>query len=544
MIKKITTICFLSIAITSANAQSTIPTTTVNGSLRITDSLNVTNDISSTGDISTTGNMNAASLSTSSMTTTELTTGHLNVTAGLEAIAVAAGEVTANDTMRAKKDLLIDGNTVIGGNLRVGGLSTITKLSVTDKLILGGNMALKAVSNPVTGVTDFNLGEATIEIDPVKNFAISPCFSTPNISSLNYQNGKMTFWGGTGTNTKALTIGHDGTQSFIDATGGDGATGNRLLINYYCGKDIYMCTGIGFVDVGTSNGLAGGVVGMGPNVEIGMPTRNKQIALNMLVKGGMLEAIKIKNKMGSEELDVFSVGAKGSMKLISDLNNANYVNALDIKSGFGTGIDVFSVGARGGAKLTTTDVNPNFSGFITPYALSVFNRNKNREVLKVANKGTINLYTDNTTPDGAVVVNNVDANKNVFKIFSDGKTQIGAGTPKVGGLATNAMLSVDGLVLAHEVKIAIANTHWADYVFNANYNLKPLTEVEAYITKHKHLPNVPSTSDVEANGINVVEMQATLLQKIEELTLYLLQENKRITKLEKENAELKQLLKK
>ena len=102
------------------------------------------------------------------------------------------------------------------------------------------------------------------------------------------------------------------------------------------------------------------------------------------------------------------------------------------------------------------------------------------------------------------------------------------------------------LAVALEVALAAPGTDWADYVFEPSYKAKMLTlnEVEKYTLLHKHLPNVPSTSDVEANGINVVEMQATLLQKIEELTLYLLQENKRITKLEKENAELKQLLKK
>lgn len=476
--KKLSTLIVLSFALTYIKAQSTIPTTTINGSLRVTDSLQVTNDIRSTGDISTSGNMNAAAV-------------------------VASGEVTATDTMRAKKDVLVDGNAIIGGDLRVGGLSTLNNLSVTDKLILGNNMALKATVNSATGATDFNLGSVSSQTDPGTNPDISPCYDMPNISSLNYQNGKMSFWGATSNGTKALNIGHDGVQSFIDAAGGSGTMSNRLLINYYCGKDIYMCTGTGVGLGGSANGLAGGVVSMGPNVEVGSPIRDKQIAFNMVAKSTMTDVINIKSKFNTTDLDIFSIGAKG------------------------------------GAKITTTDASSNFAGFITPYALSVFNRNKNREVLKVANLGTIYINTDNTTPDGAVVVNNVDLNKTIFKIFSNGKTQIGSGTPKVGGQATNALLSVDGLVLAKEVKIAIATTHWADYVFNRDYKLMPLNDLEKFINTNKHLPEIPSTKEVETNGIDVVEMQAGLLKKIEELTLYLLEQNKRIENLEKENKELK-----
>lgn len=68
----------------------------------------------------------------------------------------------------------------------------------------------------------------------------------------------------------------------------------------------------------------------------------------------------------------------------------------------------------------------------------------------------------------------------------------------------------------------------------------PLKEVEAYILKNKHLPDVPSNADVDANnGIDVAKTQSTLLQKIEELTLYLIEQNKRLLILEKENERLK-----
>lgn len=81
-------------------------------------------------------------------------------------------------------------------------------------------------------------------------------------------------------------------------------------------------------------------------------------------------------------------------------------------------------------------------------------------------------------------------------------------------------------------------TKWADFVFNPNFKLTPLNEVEAFYLKNKHLKDVPSEADVKENGINTAEMDATLLQKVEELYLYIVEQNKRIEKLEAQNQQL------
>ena len=95
-----------------------------------------------------------------------------------------------------------------------------------------------------------------------------------------------------------------------------------------------------------------------------------------------------------------------------------------------------------------------------------------------------------------------------------------------------------------------AETNWPDYVFANDYQLSSLSEVEAFIKQNKHLPNVPSAKEVNEKGINVVEMDATLLRKIEELTLHTISQQKHIKKqqkhisdLQKEVAELKALIK-
>jgi hypothetical protein len=91
---------------------------------------------------------------------------------------------------------------------------------------------------------------------------------------------------------------------------------------------------------------------------------------------------------------------------------------------------------------------------------------------------------------------------------------------------------IDGLLYAKEIRVR--TNVWSDFVFNSDYRLKSLDEVEAFITKNKHLPGVPNEETVLEEGFNVSEMSAILLQKIEELTLYVIEQNKQITKLEKE----------
>ncbi|MGO4709107.1 cell wall anchor protein [Chryseobacterium sp. 2TAF14] len=100
----------------------------------------------------------------------------------------------------------------------------------------------------------------------------------------------------------------------------------------------------------------------------------------------------------------------------------------------------------------------------------------------------------------------------------------------------NATARFNGKIFAKEVEVK-ANV-WADYVFAKDYNLKTLDEVEKHIAEKGHLPNIPSAAEVMEKGINVAEMDAKLLEKIEELTLYSIEQNKQIKKLQEENKQL------
>jgi len=101
----------------------------------------------------------------------------------------------------------------------------------------------------------------------------------------------------------------------------------------------------------------------------------------------------------------------------------------------------------------------------------------------------------------------------------------------------NATARFNGKIFAKEVEVK--TNVWADYVFTKSYKLRTLAEVEKHIEEKGHLPNVPSASEVIEKGINVAEMNVKLLEKIEELTLYSIEQNKRIQKLEDENLILR-----
>ncbi|MGN7812856.1 hypothetical protein [Flavobacterium sp. 22076] len=100
-------------------------------------------------------------------------------------------------------------------------------------------------------------------------------------------------------------------------------------------------------------------------------------------------------------------------------------------------------------------------------------------------------------------------------------------------------LDVNGTIHSKEVKVDMQG--WSDFVFKKEYNLPTLEEVEKHINKKGHLENIPNEDEVLKNGINLGEMNSKLLQKIEELTLYAIQQNKKIEEQSREIETLKAL---
>jgi hypothetical protein len=89
-------------------------------------------------------------------------------------------------------------------------------------------------------------------------------------------------------------------------------------------------------------------------------------------------------------------------------------------------------------------------------------------------------------------------------------------------------LSVNGQIVCEDLLIQ-DSTLWPDYVFEKDYPLQPLEDVEAHIKAHKHLPGVPSAAEIEKDGLSVADMQKRMMEKIEELTLHLIAQNKKLS---------------
>lgn len=119
----------------------------------------------------------------------------------------------------------------------------------------------------------------------------------------------------------------------------------------------------------------------------------------------------------------------------------------------------------------------------------------------------------------------------VINIMQNGGV-VGIGTSNIPDL--NYKLYVKGGIRAEKIKVDVATTNgWADYVFEEDYQLMSLPEVEKFIQANKRLPEIPSAEEVVCDGVELTEMQVKLLKKIEELTLYSIEQNKRIEMLEK-----------
>jgi hypothetical protein len=112
----------------------------------------------------------------------------------------------------------------------------------------------------------------------------------------------------------------------------------------------------------------------------------------------------------------------------------------------------------------------------------------------------------------------------------------------IGTTAPDEKLTVKGKIHTQEVKVDLLGPLVPDYVFNDNYKLKSLKEVEDYIKINNHLPDIPSAQEIEKNGLMLAEMNMNLLKKIEELTLYLIEMKKENIKQNQEIDNLKKQL--
>lgn len=234
------------------------------------------------------------------------------------------------------------------------------------------------------------------------------------------------------------------------------------------------------------------------------------------------------------------------------INTASPVTKLQIVDGQDAGL---SASSNGYIMLSSTGNTTNLlidnneilarTGNTSPGVLTL--QNNGGEIVSGAritvNTNSEGLRLNGTTPSIALATSASSANgfieqnadgifigENNGYIHLDG-TQIAIGP--VVPAASAYKLTVAGKIICEELKVKLQSAGWPDYVFGDHYQLLPLADLESYIRQKRHLPNIPSAEEVEKDGITVGDMQKRTMEKIEELTLYIIDLKKQIDELKK-----------
>jgi len=142
----------------------------------------------------------------------------------------------------------------------------------------------------------------------------------------------------------------------------------------------------------------------------------------------------------------------------------------------------------------------------------------------------VSIYSNYSGLEGGMQITNRNGDLSFQHNANGGTTFLGGNT------------TIQGNLEASKVKVTATPGSVPDYVFQPNYKLKTLNELEAFIKANSHLPNIPNASEIETNGQDVGEMQLKLLEKIEELTLYTIEQEKRLMVLDARSQKLESQL--
>ncbi|MBX7108907.1 MAG: hypothetical protein K1X61_09690 [Chitinophagales bacterium] len=329
-----------------------------------------------------------------------------------------------------------------------------------------------------------------------------------------------------------------GTPRFVvDGTGRSGfnvADPNaRVHINSDAGEDAFraqvnnttklLVSSTGGVSVGSAstppvNGLyVAGSIGLGttaPAVKLHINGTDEVLRLdgtNPYIQLFNNAVAKSYLQQNGDDLRLGTVGSNSGGKVQFTAGSSTVMTLKSNgKVGIGTTTPSALLHLKGSNELMRLDGTDGYIDFYNSSAQKAFIQCSGNNLKIASNSGNI-IFGNNVTGD------------QLF-ILSDGRIGMGTSTPKTG-----YKLSVEGKVACRELKVETAS--WPDYVFESDYHLLPLHELERFITNNNHLPGIPSAEEVQADGLSVGEMQHKMMQKIEELTLYVID-------LQKQNAAL------
>lgn len=260
------------------------------------------------------------------------------------------------------------------------------------------------------------------------------------------------------------------------------------------------------------------------NVGIGLNSPNEKLTVNGNVKvnGNLLIENYGSLQANSGSLEINSVASKPISFKIG--NNSN----LQMKKGMNGDFTLYFPLSTGGGYWNRIIAANNLS-----FTAGGRGTNANETDLFIHSSGKIGI--NNTNPSEKLTVTNGNLKIENGKLFVNVSSNEIA--PDVVELFS---VFVAGGILSENYSIGPKST-WADYVFNNDYKLPNLREVEYYIKANKHLPDIPTASEIQKKGYSQHEMNIKLLQKIEELTLYSIEQEKEVERL-KDNIEIQKSL--
>lgn len=255
------------------------------------------------------------------------------------------------------------------------------------------------------------------------------------------------------------------------------------------------------------------------------PTRPGELTLIAGNGGETVKGIRFLNHNGTTWETNMVIRNDGNVGIGTNDPDAN----LDIIAGGGTDL---RVGSTAATNLRITDFSTQLADVPgSTFGMQMVGPQSAHVVVDIqANDNSDGFYVRvPTTPTTSSV-----PDKTAFVVNAAGRVGIGTSTPQ-------SELAVNGKITSREVQVTVSG--WPDYVFDEDYKLLSIDKLEAKIKAHKHLPGIPSAKEVEETGVNLGEMQKKMMEKIEELTLYVIQQSRDIEALKKENQVLKAYLK-
>lgn len=284
------------------------------------------------------------------------------------------------------------------------------------------------------------------------------------------------------------------------------------------------------------------------NVGIGTQTPDKLLTVNGVTHLGNDLVLTRTDNFGTASIVVDNIGTKALYLQKAGGGGIDYINLLGSNIGLGGNVTVGSAAASPlGAKLavwTNTASDGIYlshdgsgyggkSGIVKIHGPSLPQGGWNG--ITVNGDAGIIYGTANGTTNNGFVITPWASGTSGLRLDNQGNVGIGTSAPG------SYRLAVEGTVGAR--KVVVTQASWSDYVFDKGYHLLPLREVQAYIDQFHHLPDVPSAREVHQQGLDLGGNQATLLKKIEELTLYAVAQDRQLEAQQKEIDELKALVK-